>query len=104
MTDLTVVPNHVPFWKSTISPVYSVVVGIMLFPLPGCGPGGKEGGGAAFSTAVTPMGNLGTLGVGSGPGSHSHRILRVLWNAVSWTTRPVLVPGCPVRQRTSYDH
>ena len=54
MTDLTVVPNHVPFWKSTIPPVYSIVLGIMLCTVTGCGTGGEQGGGTSFSTAVTP--------------------------------------------------
>ena len=61
MTDLTVVSNHLPFWKSTIAPVYSIVLGIMLCTVTGCGTGGEQGGGAAISTAVTPTATTASL-------------------------------------------
>ena len=47
------------FRKSTISPIYSIVVGIVLSSLTGCGAGGE--GGPAVSTSSTPTGATASL-------------------------------------------
>lgn len=59
MADLTLASNHMAFRKSAISPIYSIVVGIMLSSLTGCGAGGE--GGPAVSTSSTPTGATASL-------------------------------------------
>lgn len=50
---------HVAFQKPTIPTVYSIILGIMLSSLGGCGTGGE--GGPAVSTSSTPTGATASL-------------------------------------------
>lgn len=59
MNDRSGVSNQVPVQKSTTSPIYSIILGIMLSSLTGCGPGGE--GMPAVSTSAGPTGATASL-------------------------------------------
>jgi hypothetical protein len=59
MNDVTSVLQHVAFRKATVSLIHSIVLGIMLSSLTGCGAGG--GGAPSISTSSSPTGATATL-------------------------------------------
>jgi hypothetical protein len=59
MNDLTLVSGNTDDRKSIIASVYSIVLGIMLISLTGCGSGGE--GGPAVSTSSAPTGATASL-------------------------------------------